>query len=61
MVEYETLYKALLDGRICGYGVDVYDFEPPQLHPMFSLENVILTPRLGGAAMSQIFAWEIPQ
>jgi D-3-phosphoglycerate dehydrogenase len=48
LVEYETLYKALLDGRIRGYGVDVYDFEPPQLHPMFSLENVILTPHLGG-------------
>lgn len=48
LVEYETLHKALLDGRIRGYGVDVYDFEPPQLHPMFSLENVILSPHLGG-------------
>jgi D-3-phosphoglycerate dehydrogenase len=48
LVEYGTLYKALLDGRIRGYGVDVYDFEPPQLHHMFSLENVILTLHLGG-------------
>lgn len=48
LVEYEMLHKALLDGRIRGYGVDVYDFEPPQLHPMFSLENVILSPHLGG-------------
>ncbi|AIF49925.1 phosphoglycerate dehydrogenase [Pelosinus sp. UFO1] len=48
LVEYETLHKALLDGRIRGYGVDVYDFEPPQLHPIFSLENVILSPHLGG-------------
>lgn len=48
LVEYEVLHKALLDGRIRGYGVDVYDFEPPQLHPMFSLDNVILSPHLGG-------------
>jgi D-3-phosphoglycerate dehydrogenase len=48
LVDYETLYKALLDGHIRGYGVDVYDFEPPQLHPMFGLDNVILTPHLGG-------------
>lgn len=48
LVEYETLHERLLDGHIRGYGVDVYDFEPPQLHPMFSLENVILTPHLGG-------------
>jgi D-3-phosphoglycerate dehydrogenase len=48
LVEYETLHKALLDGRIRGYGVDVYDFEPPQLHPMYSLENVIVSPHLGG-------------
>ncbi|GMA98985.1 phosphoglycerate dehydrogenase [Pelosinus sp. IPA-1] len=48
LVEYGILHKALLDGRIRGYGVDVYDFEPPQLHPMFSLDNVILSPHLGG-------------
>lgn len=48
LVDYEVLHQALLDGRISGYGTDVYDFEPPQLHPMFSLENVILTPHLGG-------------
>jgi len=48
LIDYEVLHHELLDGRISGYGTDVYDFEPPQLHPMFSLENVILTPHLGG-------------
>jgi len=48
LVDYEVLHQALLDGRMSGYGTDVYDTEPPQLHPMFKLKNVIVTPHLGG-------------
>jgi D-3-phosphoglycerate dehydrogenase len=48
LIDYAALYDILKEGQISGYGVDVYDAEPPQLLPLFSLPNVVLTPHLGG-------------
>ena len=48
VVEVEPLTRALKDGTLRGYGVDVYDFEPPAWHEFFDLPNVILTPHVAG-------------
>lgn len=41
----EDLIQALTDGTIKGAGLDVLETEPPAAdHPLFSMENVVLTP-----------------
>jgi phosphoglycerate dehydrogenase-like enzyme len=48
IVDYDALYKALLEKKIAGAGVDVLYTEPPgSEHPFFALDNVIVTPHLG--------------
>ena len=55
VVDADALGKALSDGTIAGAGLDVTDPEPlPDGHPFFDLDNVILTPHLGGNA-SEVF------
>lgn len=45
VVVEKELYEALRTGRIAGAGLDVYDPEPPKPdNPLFTLENVILSP-----------------
>jgi hypothetical protein len=42
--------KGLDDGWIGGAAIDVYSAEPPQKdHPLFGVENVVLTPHLGAS------------
>lgn len=58
MVDAEALAKACREKRIAGAAIDVFDVEPPPPdHPLFGLENVILTPHIGWA--SEEAGWEI--
>jgi D-3-phosphoglycerate dehydrogenase / 2-oxoglutarate reductase len=51
VVDPDALLKALSSGVIAGAGLDVTDPEPlPDGHPFFDLDNVVLTPHLGGNA-----------
>mmetsp|Transcript_37847 Transcript_37847/g.60693 ORF Transcript_37847/g.60693 Transcript_37847/m.60693 type:complete len:329 (-) Transcript_37847:20-1006(-) len=48
VVNQDDLIAALTDGTIAGAGLDVQDPEPPVAgSPLYSLENVILTPHIG--------------
>ena len=52
IVDEDALYEALTSGTIAGAGIDVFEQEPPQDdHPLFGLDNVILSPHTAG--MSQ--------
>lgn len=50
VVDELALADALKDKRIAGAAIDVYASEPPvKDHPLFALENVVLTPHLGAS------------
>ena len=58
MVDAAALAAALKQRKIAGAAIDVFEVEPPpQDHPLFGLDNVILTPHIGWA--SEEAGWEI--
>ena len=44
VIDEFALYKALKEGGIAGAGIDVLENEPVEKHPLFELNNVLLTP-----------------
>lgn len=51
VVEEAALIAALEAGRIAGAGLDVYEFEPKVPDALKRMENVVLLPHLGTAAL----------
>ena len=50
VVDEFALAEALKEKKIAGAALDVYQTEPPAKdHPLFALENVVLTPHLGAS------------
>ena len=51
VLDQEALLECLLEKRIAGAGLDVFESEPlPPGHPLIHLENVVLSPHVGGMA-----------
>jgi len=50
VVDEDALFDALAFGRLAGAALDVFWDEPNISHRWFTLDNVLLTPHLGGAA-----------
>jgi D-3-phosphoglycerate dehydrogenase len=51
VIDQSALVEALKDGRIAAAGLDVLETEPPELNDqILGLENVLLTPHLGGTS-----------
>lgn len=48
VVDEEALFKALSDKKIAGAAIDVFKKEPPVDSPFLTLDNVIVTPHMGG-------------
>lgn len=51
LVDYDALYQVLKSGHLAGAGIDTFGIEPPPLNwPLLDLENVTLTPHIGGSS-----------
>lgn len=48
IINEADLLDALRNKRLAGAGLDVFEQEPPGAHPLFELENVLLTPHAAG-------------
>ncbi len=48
LIDLEAAHAALRSGRLGGVGLDVFDPEPPEHHPIFDHDNIVLTPHLMG-------------
>lgn len=52
LIDEAALAAALSRGAIAGAGIDVFDDEPPAAdHPLFGLDNVLLSPHAAGLTM----------
>lgn len=47
IIDEDAAYKALKNGQLGGLGLDVYEMEPPENSPLFTLDNVVVTPHTG--------------
>lgn len=48
LIDFDAVQAALESGRLAGVGLDVFDPEPPQHHPLFDHPYVVLTPHVMG-------------
>jgi D-3-phosphoglycerate dehydrogenase / 2-oxoglutarate reductase len=46
LLDLDATWRALQDGRLGGVGLDVFEPEPPEGHPLFSHPDVVLTPHV---------------
>src|SRR4030043_960663 len=49
IINEKDLYDALIEGKVAGAALDVFEKEPPEDNPLLTLDNVISTPHLGAA------------
>lgn len=55
VVDEAALIAALTEGRLAGAGLDVVEREPiASGHPFLGMDNVVLTPHLGGASRESV-------
>jgi len=52
LVDETALYEALTSGRLAGAGLDVFEHEPLTASPLFSLDNVLLSPHVAGVDLT---------
>lgn len=54
-LDTEALTKLLSEGKFFGVGLDVVNPEPlPQTHPLWLMENVIITPHVAGVSFGHL-------
>jgi len=51
LIDLDAALEHLNSGHLGGLGLDVFDAEPPTIHPVFSHPNVALTPHVMGLSL----------
>lgn len=55
LVDEAALHAALVAGKLRGAGLDAFDPEPPPRgHPLFALDQVVVTPHAGGGVFDNV-------
>ena len=54
LINENDLYNALFQKQIAGAALDAFQQEPPRDERFFKLDNVILTPHIGGNSFEAI-------
>lgn len=49
IIDEDALHQAIVDGKVAGAAIDVFEEEPPKNHPLLKLEQVVATPHLGAS------------
>jgi D-3-phosphoglycerate dehydrogenase len=49
IINEKDLYNALVEGKVAGTALDVFEKEPPEDNPLLTLDTVICTPHLGAS------------
>ncbi|MBI3996875.1 MAG: phosphoglycerate dehydrogenase [Candidatus Omnitrophica bacterium] len=49
IIDEQALHQAIVEGKVAGAAIDVYEEEPPKNHPLTKLEQVVCTPHLGAS------------
>src|SRR4030066_1137397 len=49
IVNEKDLYDALVEGKVAGAALDVFEKEPPEHNPLLTLDGIVCTPHLGAA------------
>jgi len=49
LINEKDLYDAIVEGKVAGAALDVFEKEPPGNNPLLTLDNVIATPHLGAS------------
>ena len=60
LVDDDALLRALLEGRIAGAVLDVFNQQPlPSYHPYYGMANVVLTPHVAGLSEESMQAMSL--
>ncbi|MEW6066767.1 MAG: phosphoglycerate dehydrogenase [Nitrospirota bacterium] len=51
IINEKDIYDAIVEGKVAGVALDVFEQEPPENNPLLTLDNVIATPHLGASTM----------
>jgi D-3-phosphoglycerate dehydrogenase len=53
-VDEDAVARALKEGKIAGYGNDVWFSDPPQNSPLVDAPNVVLSPHIGSSTVENL-------
>ena len=56
LIDEAILKKMLLEKRIAGAALDVFEVEPPIDKELLTMDNVLITPHIGGSTEEAILA-----
>ena len=59
LIDIDAVHRALQSGRLAGVGLDVFDVEPAEFHPIMTDPRVVMTPHVMGltrTAAAQTYA-----